>query len=62
MVDTPELGGNLDDAELEALRRAIADADAAAQAGRVVPHDRVRPLLLDLAQGSRASRPKPERQ
>lgn len=40
MVDTPELDGNLDDAELEALRRAIADADAAAQAGRVVSHSR----------------------
>jgi predicted transcriptional regulator len=60
MADTPELDANLDDAELEALRRAVAEADAAAEAGRVVSHDRVRPWLLGLAQGRRAPRPKPE--
>ena len=60
MDDTSELHTNLDDAELEALRRAVAEADAAAQAGRVVSHNRVRPWLLDLAQGKRTSWPKPE--
>jgi hypothetical protein len=60
MADTPELHTNLENAELEALRRAVAEADAAAQAGRVVSHDRVRPWLLNLAQGKRGPRPKPE--
>jgi hypothetical protein len=60
MTDIPEPYADLDDAELEALRRAVAEADAAAQAGRVVSHDRVRPWLLDLAQGKRSPRPKPE--
>jgi hypothetical protein len=60
MTDIPEPDADLDNVELEALRRAVAEADAAAQAGRVVSHDRVRPWLLGLAQGKRSPRPKPE--
>ena len=43
-----------------ALPPHVAEAEAAAQAGRVVSHDRVRPWLLDLAQGERTPHPKPE--
>ena len=43
-----------------ALSHHVAEAEAAAQAGRVVSHDRVRPWLLDLAQGERTPHPKPE--
>jgi hypothetical protein len=60
MADMPEVQTDLDAAELEALRRAVAEADEAVQVGRVVSHDRVRPWLLDLAQGKRTPRPKPE--
>jgi hypothetical protein len=59
-VDTTQLHPDLNDIELEALRRAVAEADAAARAGRIVSHDRVRPWLLGLAQGKRTLRPKSE--
>jgi hypothetical protein len=60
MKDTPDVQVDVEAAEIEALRRAIAVADEAAKAGRVVSHDRVRPWLLDLAQGKRTPRPTPE--
>lgn len=49
-----------EEAELEALRRAVEEGIAAADAGRVVSHERVRAWLLDLAHGKYADPPEPE--
>jgi predicted transcriptional regulator len=48
------------DVEAEALDRAVAQAREAVARGRVVPHERVRVWLLDLARGHRTPRPRPE--
>jgi hypothetical protein len=49
-----------EEAELEALRRAVEEGIEAADAGRVVSHERVRAWLLDLAHGKSADPPEPE--
>lgn len=43
----------------EADAKAIAEAEADVEAGRVVPHDQVRAWLDDLAAGRRRPRPQP---
>jgi predicted transcriptional regulator len=45
------------DDETEA--KALAEAEADVRAGRVVPHERVRAWLDDLAAGKRRPRPQP---
>ena len=45
----------------EAEERAIAEAEADLEAGRVVPHDQVRTWLDELAAGKRRPRPQPWR-
>jgi len=49
-----------EEAELEALRCAVEEGIAAADAGRVVSHERVRTWLLNLAQGKDVDPPEPE--
>ncbi|RJF84447.1 antitoxin [Azospirillum cavernae] len=49
---------NGDDLETEQLRAAVAEARAEVQRGDVIPHDRVREWLLDLAQGKKATAPR----
>jgi hypothetical protein len=48
-----------EDDELEALKRAVREADAEVERGEFVEHDRVREWLLRLAQGSREPAPEP---
>ncbi|WP_448190225.1 hypothetical protein [Azospirillum sp. sgz301742] len=47
------------DIELEQLRAAVEEARAAAKRGDVVPHERMREWLLDLAQGKMTDPPLP---
>ncbi len=49
-----------DAAEREALRAAVERGRADAAAGRVVPHERVREWLLDMAAGGNAPLPQPD--
>jgi hypothetical protein len=60
MMDTSPAPVDRDAEELDALRRAVDEAERAVRDGRVVPHERVRPWLLELARGNRTQRPKPE--
>lgn len=46
--------------EREALRAVVERGRADAAAGRVVPHERVREWLLDMAAGGDASLPQPD--
>lgn len=50
-----------DAAERGALRAAVERGRAAAAAGRVVPHERVREWLLDMAAGGDAPLPQPDK-
>lgn len=47
-----------DDPETARLRAAVMEARAAIERGDVIPHDRVRGWLLDLAQGKVATAPR----
>ncbi len=49
-----------DPAGQAALEQAVADARQAADEGRLVPHERVRKWLLDLARGIQSPRPRCE--
>lgn len=49
-----------DAAEREALRAAVERGRAAAAAGQVVPHERVREWLLDMEAGGDAPLPQPD--
>jgi predicted transcriptional regulator len=50
-----------DVAEREALRAAVERGRADVAAGRVVPHERVREWLLDMAVGGDAPLPEPDK-
>ncbi|HYG89215.1 MAG TPA: hypothetical protein VD978_23485 [Azospirillum sp.] len=47
------------DIETDQLRAAVEEARAAAKRGEVIPHERVREWLLDLAQGKTTEPPLP---
>lgn len=64
MTGAPDRKGtetDLDDVELEALRDAVAVADAEVERGEFVEHEAVREWLLDLAQGKDRTMPRPAR-
>ena len=48
-----------DDIELEQLRAAVEEAREEVRRGNVIPHERVREWLLDLAQGKITEPPLP---
>ena len=49
----------LEEQEIERLRSAVAEARAAVIRGRVVPHERAREWLRELAEGKRNPYPRP---
>jgi predicted transcriptional regulator len=49
----------IEEQETERLRSAVEEARAAMRRGKVVPHERVREWLRDLAEGKRTPYPRP---
>lgn len=61
-ADTPIHTDDLEQLEIEALREAVAEADAQFETGECIDHEGVRDWLLDLARGVARTPPDPATQ